>query len=302
METLDLDINNYNLHDILTLFKLQEDFTESDLKEAKRMVLKMHPDKSHLDAKYFLFFSRAYKTLYTVFNFKNKSTKKSETDYTSCVDDKERKAVLNQFFDANKNLNQPQHFNTWFNKEFEKNKVMNEMDTKGYGDWLKSDEDVEEENKQVSEKTMHVEFEKKKRELRALIPHQEVNEYYDAGFLSASSVSGDAPEEFSSDVFSHLSYQDLRKAHKESIIPITNDDYNSVRKFKNVNEMIEYRTQQQIKIKTLSESQSLAFLQNKNKQMESESSARAFKLAKQMEEAERKSKTFWGGLQKITNH
>jgi hypothetical protein len=301
METLDLDINNYDLHDILTLFKLEEDFSEGDLKQAKQMVLKMHPDKSKLDPKYFLFFSSAYKTLYSIFTFKNKSMKKTETDYASLVDDEERKAVLNQFFDANKKLNQPQHFNTWFNKEFEKNKVLNEVDSKGYGDWLKSDEDVEEESKQVSEKTMHAEFEKKKRELRALVPHQEVNEFYTTGFLSTSSICGDAPEEFSSDVFSQLSFQDLRKAHKESIIPITNDDYQSVRKFKNVNEMVEFRTMQEVQTKTWTESQSLAYLQNKNKLMETEASNRAFKLAKQCEETENKSKTFWGGLQKITN-
>jgi len=302
METLDLDINNYDLHDILDLFKLDEDFTESDLKKAKQIVLKMHPDKSKLDPKYFLFFSSAYKTLYSIFTFKNKSMKKTETDYVAVVDEEERKTVLNRFFDANEKLNQPQHFNSWFNKEFEKNRLLNEDDTKGYGDWLKSDEDVEDENKLVSEKTMHAEFEKKKRELRSLIPHQEVNEYYSSGFLNASSICGDAPEEFSSDVFSHLSFQDLRKAHKESVIPITNEDFTSVRKFKNVNEMVEYRTKQEVQTKTLTETQSLAFLQNKNKLMETESSVRAFKLAKQMEETENKNKTFWGSLQKITNH
>ena len=69
METLDLDINNYDLHDILALFKLDKDFSENDLKKAKQLVLKMHPDKSRLDAKYFLFFSSAYKRLYSIYEF-----------------------------------------------------------------------------------------------------------------------------------------------------------------------------------------------------------------------------------------
>ena len=45
METLDLDIENYDLEDILNLFKLDYHFTENNLKDAYRIVLKTHPDK-----------------------------------------------------------------------------------------------------------------------------------------------------------------------------------------------------------------------------------------------------------------
>ena len=37
METIDLDIDNYNLNDILNLFKLDADFDENDLKRAKQI-------------------------------------------------------------------------------------------------------------------------------------------------------------------------------------------------------------------------------------------------------------------------
>ena len=73
---LDLDIDNYDLADILNLFKLEEDFDESDLKNAKKTVLKVHPDKSRLPAKYFLFYSKAYKVLYNIYEFRNKSSNK----------------------------------------------------------------------------------------------------------------------------------------------------------------------------------------------------------------------------------
>ena len=58
MDNLDLDINNYELEDLLNLFKIPMDFDESDLKKAKQIVLKTHPDKSGLDAKYFYFFQK----------------------------------------------------------------------------------------------------------------------------------------------------------------------------------------------------------------------------------------------------
>jgi len=152
METLDLDINNYELHDILALFKLDKDFSESDLKKAKQLVLKMHPDKSKMDPKFFLFFSKAYKTLYSIYNFKNKSMNKSETDYETIVGNEEKNAVLHDFFESNKKLQQPRHFNRWFNEQFEKNRIVTETETKGYGDWLKSEEDIETENTQINEK------------------------------------------------------------------------------------------------------------------------------------------------------
>jgi len=51
-EQIDLNIDNYNLHDLLNLFKLDFDFNEDDMKQAKRVVLKTHPDKSKMDKKY----------------------------------------------------------------------------------------------------------------------------------------------------------------------------------------------------------------------------------------------------------
>ena len=72
--SLDLNIDHYNLEDILHLFKISGDFDENDLKNAKKMVLKMHPDKSRLPPEYFLFFSKAYKMIYRIWEFKNKDT------------------------------------------------------------------------------------------------------------------------------------------------------------------------------------------------------------------------------------
>jgi len=73
-ETLDLDIDNYELEDILDLFKIYStDFNEADLKKAKQMVLKTHPDKSNLQPEYFLFFSKAYKTLHSIWEFRRQS-------------------------------------------------------------------------------------------------------------------------------------------------------------------------------------------------------------------------------------
>jgi hypothetical protein len=298
METIDLDINNYELKDILSLFKLQDDFNENDLKKAKQIVLKMHPDKSKLDAKYFLFFSRAYKTLYSIYNYKNKSSSKKINDYRKydINDYKEKNDALNDFFDKNEKFKNPNDFNKWFNKQFEKNKLYTETETKGYGDWLRSEDDLEPE-KNISLSSMASEFEKKKREIQSVIIHKDVTDMY-YNNINASNVTGEAPEEFNSDLFSNLQYQDLRKAHKESVIPVTEDDYNSVKKFRNINEYTSYRNNQDVK--PLSEIQAMEYLKNKNKISESESNARAYTLAKQLEDSKKKNNDFWSNIYKIT--
>ena len=66
--SVDLDIDNYNLEDILSLFKVPLNFNKEDLKTVKKMTLMTHPDKSGLDKDYFLFYSKAYKKLHGIYH------------------------------------------------------------------------------------------------------------------------------------------------------------------------------------------------------------------------------------------
>ena len=77
---MDLNLANYDLPDLLNLFKLDYDFDADDLKRAKKTVLQTHPDKApDLPKDYFLFFSEAYKMLYAVYQFRYKSTQTNIT-------------------------------------------------------------------------------------------------------------------------------------------------------------------------------------------------------------------------------
>ena len=51
MDKLDLDLNldNYELEDLLSLFQLPYNFDKEQLKSAKKIVLKTHPDKNDCD-------------------------------------------------------------------------------------------------------------------------------------------------------------------------------------------------------------------------------------------------------------
>ena len=81
MNNVDLNIDNYTYEDILGLFHLNYNFDVNDLKSAKKIVLKTHPDKSKLPNEYFLFYSKAYKMLYYVYEFRLKSKKSDDDKY-----------------------------------------------------------------------------------------------------------------------------------------------------------------------------------------------------------------------------
>ena len=139
MSEVDLDIENYELEDILNLFRLQYNFVEADLKRAYRMALKLHPDKSGLDGEYFRFYMKAYKIVENIFNFRNRKKKCAyDVVYNSKETDiSEDKAVLLHSLNG-KSIKE---FNKWFNEMFEKHKLNSEYEEGGYGDWFKTNQE-----------------------------------------------------------------------------------------------------------------------------------------------------------------
>ena len=295
--SLDLDINNYNLQDILHLFKIPMNFTDVDMKKAKMIVLKTHPDKSGLEADIFRFYSKAYKVLYSIWEFRKKgdvSNNEKNIEYTIYDDDEKRK-LLDGLFENKDEFKSKKHFNTWFNKEFEKKKIHNNETDTGYDNWLRSNEMSQYNAGNVTMENMGKEFEKIKSQARSLIVYQEVEDIYGANTLSASELTNEAPTSYTSSLFSSLAFQDLKQAHTETVIPVTTDDYEQKMKFNNVNEMMSYRGQQNIV--PLSEQQALQYLKNREKNDEEKSIRRAFDLAKQTELAQQRNQEFWASLQ-----
>jgi len=302
--SIDLDINNYNLHDILNLFKIPVNFNESHLKMAKKVVLKTHPDKSGLKPDFFRFYLKAYKMLYSVWEFRKKGDvnagDKKNTDYSTYGDD-EKRELLNDLFQTNDQFKNKQSFNKWFNDQFEKNRIKDNANESGYEDWLRSnDREDESTSKNITMESMGQEFEKKKSQARSLIVHQDIHEIYGSGSINASELSVDTPQDYNSDLFSTLPYQDLRRAHTETVIPVTFEDYQQKQKFNSVNEMISHRSQQNVK--PLSEQQALNYLKNRDKNDEEKSVRRAYDLAKQTELAQQKNAEFWSSIQFLKDH
>lgn len=291
MEGLDLNIENYDLPDLLALFKLEYDFTTEDLKRVKKSVMQTHPDKSGLDKKYFLFFTSAYKIIFSIYEFRHKSATKQSTEYTVEKDEATEYLLVN-------NLQKKPNFNKLFNELFEKHRLKDDDSESGYGAWIKSDENMDTRTTTLSQ--MNATFEQKKREVQELIPFKEIEEL---GLSSASAsasfdLTRDKPDYYSSALFSPLQYEDLKKAHVESVIPVTQADYLARPKFKNVMEMQADPTYSDTQ--PLSLDQAKAFLHQKQSYQAQNDVQRAYKLAKQDELARKANQGWMSGFKQIT--
>jgi hypothetical protein len=135
---MDLDIDNYSLQELLKLFKLDENFTQAQFKDARRIVHALHPDKCDKDIKYYLFFKKAYELLESVNSFKHKMETNVDAHLTfdEIIDgmtDHDKKQIVDSL-SVNPNFNK--EFNALFEKYYLKE------DDSGHGDWLKSNEDM----------------------------------------------------------------------------------------------------------------------------------------------------------------
>ena len=288
MDTLDLDLEHYSLDDLYRLFNIPNgSLNEPVLKNAKQIVLKMHPDKSKLDSKYFLFFSKAYKRLYSIYEFQNKSMSKTYKDKDFF--DESNRNVLDVMFEKNKNFKDPKNFNSWFNDSFEKHRMENPIE-QGYGDWLKSDEGIMNISENVTKGNMNEIFEQKKKQIQALSVYQGVTDTFSSS-LGGSLLLDEG--NFSSDT-----YTDLRQAYTETLIPVTLEDYERMPKYNNFNEYKKHRDN--VDTTPLTKEQGERMLYNKEAELEQQSAALAFKYAKESEMAKQKQKGFWGDIKQIT--
>lgn len=99
-----------SLNDLLQLFDIKLPISEQDIKDAKKKVLLLHPDKNqhiHNIHDIFIKFKKSYETLEQVFYFTNKNYKHYNTD----IDD-----TFKQFIDKHniKNDEFLKHFNQMF--------------------------------------------------------------------------------------------------------------------------------------------------------------------------------------------
>lgn len=293
MDNFDLNIDNYDLEDLLNLFHLNYEFNEIDMKKAKNVALKTHPDKSGLNREVFMFFMKAYKMLESIYEFKMKRSRcVSNISYESEKMETSKKTLLLKKLDGMK----AGDFNKWFNNMFEKVKITDDDVDGGYGKWFKSNEDMDE-DRITNKRDMEAAFNKKKAASRELIIHKGVNELsYNGGGYD---LTRNKPEEYSSDIFSKLQYDDLRKVHTETVVPVTREDYLRKKKYSNVESLKKDRSEHNPSMLSLEQSKQL--LNGRKSKERVSDTHRAFKILKREEEVNRANKDWWKELQRLKN-
>lgn len=289
MSEVDLNIANYSLSDILQLFKIENGLDEEGMKKAKRHVLMMHPDKSNLSKEYFLFFSSAYRLLYKVYEFHKRNNEDAtiKRNYSSVdIDDHQEHQELW------KELSNKNNFNEVFNELF------NELSLKenrkdGYGDWFKEQEDIlqannlEEMNRFIADK---------KKNLSSIIIFNGIN---DIGGTAGCSLIDDEYTNYQAVMFSSLQYDDLKHAYTETVVPVTEEEYEKRPKYSGVDHL--QRTRQSELLETLSTANHHETLEDNRTKERMNDMERAYSLAKQDEEMQKQRSKITSKLLRITH-
>ena len=241
-----LNIHMYSLEDLLGLFDLTYNISQDDLKRAKKVVLMTHPDKSKLDSKYFLFYKKAFDVVVRFYDNQHKQNQKltsnntAYTPHTNNEDDdrtvKKVSSVINEM--------PKREFQDKFNALFEKNMATKVDESKN--EWFKNDEPSYTTNETVNSSNMGKIFNSIKDQQTGLVKYRGVENIISNQSSTSNFYEDDDDDIYvTSDPFSKLKFDDLRKVHKdETVFSVSERDYQNVKKYSSVDHFMRERGQQ----------------------------------------------------------
>lgn len=242
-----LDIHMYSLQELLGLFDLDYSITLEDMKRAKKKVLMTHPDKSKLAPEYFLFYKKAFDIVVKFYENQNKqnqqvSTEKRVYDRGESSTNKELQRTVSK----NIQSMDKQNFNKTFNELFDKNMVTKTNNERNQ--WFTSETAIYENDDKVNTQNMGQAFDRIKETQRGMVKYNGVeNLYMKSDF--GNSIYDDENEDVyvSSDPFSKLKFDDLRKVHKDqTVFGVSEKDIHRVQQYASVDHMMRERGKQSL--------------------------------------------------------
>ena len=247
--------------------------------------------------------------LYQVYSFRSGKNRNKKESYDEVIEEEAVDAnedSMKLCVEKVKRLNAAE-FNKLFNEHYEKCKIEMEEDA-GYEDWFRSQQHDDENdggddltNASWDQRVSHID--KKKQTLRenmALVSKNDLESVniYGGGSANGYALGQGAPAEHSSGLFSSLQYEDLKKAHTETVIPVTHEDYVNSKKFNNAQDLKVFRD---LNLKSFSYDKEEAIQKKKAQtyQDDEDNTHRAFMMAKQDEIAQEMNKKFNGSFLKF---
>ena len=218
LPTHNLHIHMYNFKEILELFGVSYHLNLDDLKRAKTIVLKMHPDKSGLSSEYFLFYKKAFELVVQYYNESQKTSQivpQMNPVYEHASISNNNKSISKQVNHVIQKMDKKE-FSQKFNELFEKNMVSN-IDSKK-NDWFSNETPLYNTPQTSSTSGIGIAIEEIKQNNHVLIKHRNVEDLMIRS--TGSSLYEDEYDDqyISSDPFSKLKFDDLRKVHKDETV------------------------------------------------------------------------------------
>ena len=255
---MDLDENNYDYEGLIQLFSLTPTFSKNDLKKAKLKVMKLHPDKSGLPPKVYIFMSKMYYKLEEVYNFSHHETDKDKLTIQYDAQDHFKNYLQENKIDP---VNNYKKFSEEFNKMFES--VYVSEDDEGHGEWLKSNDDLY--DKDNLEESRRAALAKKGAIVETV---EEVKDY---------------------DFKQNANHTDIKESYKNPFIAMDIDKvYREKPKFKNVQEFQNFIAKDEKNNTLLSDEASLKYINNKEKLLNQKCKSFAYERMKTKERMEKK--------------
>lgn len=226
-----LDIHAYTLEELFQLFEIQDprNLSPQDLKRAKKKYQMLHPDKSKLPQSYFLFYQKAYQNIEDYYLYLHPTSRQPPQTQTSTTEPLKYETYHQTDKKIQKSMNQamqymsPTEFNQRMNDLFEEN-MMNKNQRP---DWMKQDQPLFENLPQTlstPEQLSNAMTQLKQQSQTQMIRHRSqepmhigLGGYRGAQLYDEDDREGieDNEEEIyvTSDPFSKLKYEDVRKVH-----------------------------------------------------------------------------------------
>jgi hypothetical protein len=250
-----LKIEEYSQEDIFLLFDLppsaKKQIRIEHVKLAKQKVVQSHPDKSRLHPDYFRFYKKAFERLVEIYENQTKTEQTVPT--VSCKDDEIQYHPLDSTISSVGNTSlSSKEFQSVFNRLFDEN--MAERVDPQKNEWFRSEDPVYANITSVKNTAqMNAEMEriKAQEKQRALAVYRGVmplgsNRSSGQGTNYLGETEEERGEYISSDPFSKLKYDDLRKVHKDqTVFMVSETDLDHVPKYGSVDAYKTERTQNQ---------------------------------------------------------
>ena len=299
--THNLDIQTYSLEELLSLFGLTAyNISTNDLRQAKKRVLMLHPDKSKLDSKYFLFYKKAFDVIVQFYDNQNRQHKQ--------VDGKELVYQPNEDNDnstsdnINKQINEISisDFQDKFNRLFESNNMGNRPDTT-QNEWFKQeDNEFNIPEGKISKSEMGDAFNRVKQQSNSVIKYNGVQEMLHTTSAGNSSLYEDNDQYVSCDPFGKLQYDDLRKVHRDqTVLAVSEHDFDQSKTYKSVDEF--NRARSQYSYDPLEKEKATTMLQEQERVMNEQMMQKEYKSKLQTQQYAEKNKTVLASFLQLKN-